>query len=108
MIRTVETTSSCILLLGLCALLVPNNVSGKQADRCLEMRTQDEMNTCEAERYQKADTDLNQTYRKLFVKYASDKPFVQKLRLAQQAWLKFRDAYLDSTFYQRDKLQAYG
>ncbi|WP_157468256.1 lysozyme inhibitor LprI family protein [Edaphobacter aggregans] len=34
--------------------------------------------------------------------------FVEKLKLAQEAWIKFRDADLDSLYYQKDKQQAYG
>ena len=108
MARTLKVIRRCGLLLGLCTVLLATYASAQQDDRCLDMRSQNEMNACEAEQYQKADTDLNQTYRALLSKYKSDAQFVEKLRLAQEAWLKFRDAYLDSIYYQKDKLQAYG
>jgi uncharacterized protein YecT (DUF1311 family) len=108
MARTFKVIRLCGLLLGSCTVLHATHASAQQNDRCLDMRSQNEMNICEAEQYQTADTDLNQTYRTLLSKYKSDTQFVEKLRLAQEAWLNFRDAYLDSIYYQKDKLQAYG
>lgn len=108
MARTFEAIRLCGLLLGLSTVLHAMHASAQQDDRCLDMRSQNEMNTCETEQYRKADTDLNQTYRALLSKHNSDAHFVDKLRLAQEAWLKFRDAYLDSIYYQEDKLRAYG
>ncbi|HKW74786.1 MAG TPA: lysozyme inhibitor LprI family protein [Terriglobales bacterium] len=80
----------------------------QQGDRCLDIRSQTQMNACEAERYQKADADLNNAYRKLLLKYKDEPQFIAKLQTAQRAWLKFRDAYLDSIYFKKDKLQAYG
>lgn len=95
-------------LLGSCILLLTKNVEAQQHDQCLDMKSQNEMDTCESERYQKADTDLNQAYREVVSKYKPDPQFLQKLKVAQQAWLKFRDAYVESIYYQTDKVQAYG
>jgi uncharacterized protein YecT (DUF1311 family) len=86
-------------LLGSCILLLTKNVEAQQHDQCLDMKSQNEMNTCESERYQKADNDLNQAYGELVSKNKSDSLFLEKLKFAQQAWLKFRDAYVDSIYY---------
>lgn len=53
-------------------------------------QTQHEMNRQAARDYQKADAELNRTYRSLYA--ALDKNRRAKLKAAQLAWLKFRDA----------------
>ena len=108
MVRTLYMMRLGGFLVGSCILLLTKNVEAQQHDQCLDMKSQNEMNTCEADQYQKADIDLNQTYRELISKHKSNVQFLEKLKLAQQAWLKFRDAYVDSIYYQKDKLQAYG
>jgi uncharacterized protein YecT (DUF1311 family) len=108
MVRISYTIRFGEILLGFCILLITQDVKAQQSDQCLDMRSQNEMNTCEAERYQKADTDLNQAYRELISKHKSEALFLEKLKLAQQSWVKFRDAYVESIYYQKDKLQAYG
>lgn len=108
MVHKLMAIRVCSLLLAFCGILVVNSACAQQMDPCLNMQSQSAMNNCEAEQYAKADADLNHVYRKLLSKYQSDPQFLQKLRLAQDAWLKFRDADLDSIYYQKDKLQAYG
>jgi uncharacterized protein YecT (DUF1311 family) len=66
------------------------------------------MNVCEAEQYAKADAELNAVYRQLISKYKSDAELVQRLRRAQESWLKFRDADLASFYYQESKPGVYG
>ncbi len=61
-------------------------------------QTQSEMNQEACEKYKKADAELNRIYRQVLRDYAGDKNFVQKLKLAQQAWLAFRDAHLNSIY----------
>src|SRR6185437_4634824 len=52
--------------------------------------------------------ELNAVYRQLISAYKSDAEFVAKLRLAQESWLKFRDADVTCFYYQKDKVAAYG
>src|SRR5215470_17564693 len=61
-------------------------------------QTQFEMNQEACGKYKKADAELNRIYQRVLRDYASDKNFVQKMTLAQRAWLAFRDAHLDSIY----------
>ncbi len=55
--------------------------------------TQHEMNRCAQDEYRKADTELNKIYQQTMTKLtAGHKP---KLKSAQLAWIKFRDAHCD-------------
>jgi len=49
---------------------------------------------CSQKKLAEADAELNKTYRQLIAKMAN-KQWEAKLRLAQQAWIKFRDANCD-------------
>jgi uncharacterized protein YecT (DUF1311 family) len=95
----------CVVIFG---LLVARGASAQENDPCLGMQSQAEMNACEADQYSKADAELNAVYRQLISKYKSDIEFVAKLKLAQESWLKFRDADVTCFYYQKDKLAAYG
>jgi uncharacterized protein YecT (DUF1311 family) len=55
-----------------------------------------------------ADGELNRLYQAVLKKYKSDTEFLRKLRNAQQAWLKFRDAELEAKFPFADKQARYG
>jgi len=89
-------------------VLVARGASAQESDACIGMQAQAEMNACEAEQYAKADVELNAVYRQLISAYKSDAEFVAKLRLAQESWLKFRDADVTCFYYQKDKVAAYG
>lgn len=60
---------------------------------CPEAMTQFAMNGCAAREFQKADAELNKIYREM-MKDAGTAEKV-KLRAAQLAWIKFRDAHCD-------------
>ncbi|HEY9401774.1 MAG TPA: lysozyme inhibitor LprI family protein [Pyrinomonadaceae bacterium] len=62
-------------------------------DPCLGSNTQFELNQCAARARDKADAELNKVYREL-MKDAGTAERV-KLRAAQLAWIKFRDAHCD-------------
>ncbi|MCR4666733.1 MAG: DUF1311 domain-containing protein [Desulfovibrio sp.] len=51
-----------------------------------------------AELYEIQEQVLNDNYKRIRRLYASDPVFLEKLKLAQRAWLKFRDAELDALF----------
>jgi uncharacterized protein YecT (DUF1311 family) len=89
-------------------LLVARGASAQESDPCLGMQSQAEMNACAADQYAKADAELNAVYRQLIAKYKSDAEFVGRLRLAQESWLRFRDADVTCFYYQKDKVAAYG
>ena len=85
-------------------LALPGSIAGQeptqQIDPCFEKATtQSDMTTCATEGSKKADAELNLVYGQLLRKYAAHKNFVRKLKLAEEAWIKFRDAHMESLYY---------
>lgn len=58
--------------------------------------------------FEKTKAELERVYNRVLHVYAADKLFIQKLKAAQQAWLDYVDAYLESRFPEPDKISAYG
>jgi len=58
-------------------------------------QSQPEMNQEACAEYKKADTKLNQVYQQILREYKTDALFIQKMKQAQQAWVKFRDAHIE-------------
>lgn len=46
----------------------------------------------------KADAELNRVYKHVRKAYKDDPLFLKKLTLAQRAWIKFRDAHMESRY----------
>ena len=66
--------------------------TAQDADPCPDAHTQLDMNVCADAQYKKADAELNRAYQQLVrASGGSD----AKLKAAQLAWLKFRDAECD-------------
>lgn len=59
---------------------------------CDKAKTQTELNQCTATSYQAADDELNEAYQALIGKLESNSGSLEKLRVAQRAWIGFRDA----------------
>ncbi len=51
----------------------------------------------------KADAELNAVYTAVLKKNADDKNFIDKLKVAQRAWVAFRDAEMAARYPARDK-----
>ena len=94
--------------IGFCMLMGCVKVQAQAKDPCLDKETQGEINVCENKRYSRADAELNLIYKQLLRKYSTDKVVVQKLRLAEEAWIKYRDANIESLYPEEDKALAYG
>ena len=79
-------------MLILVLLLSGISIAGQKQkdDPCPNAQTQLEMNQCAGKAYKAADAELNQVYRKL-VAMLDDEEKAQ-LKVAQTAWLKYRDA----------------
>jgi uncharacterized protein YecT (DUF1311 family) len=71
-------------------------------------QTQIEMTTDACVEYKQADAGLNSVYRQVLAKHEDDQRFIAKFKEAQRAWLKFRDAHLESVFSAQDKQGEYG
>lgn len=74
----------------------------------LVSQTQSETNQDACTSYKNADAEMNRLYRQVLNGYKSDAVFIRKLKLAQRAWVQFRDAHLESLYPKQDKLSAYG
>lgn len=70
-------------------------------DDCNNYASQTELNLCASDEYRKLDQELNRIYDQLISMHNPDpdyQTFVQRLREAQRAWLKFRDTHMASLF----------
>lgn len=65
--------------------------------------TQQEMNQCAGDDFQKADRELNQVYQAIFKKEKNNKIYLNKLQTSQRAWIVFRDAELEAMFACKDE-----
>ncbi|WP_165930098.1 lysozyme inhibitor LprI family protein [Flavobacterium sandaracinum] len=65
-------------------------------------QTQLEMNTDANTEFQKADKELNSTYKKILKEYSSDLVFIKNLKIAQNIWIKFRDAEVNMKYPPRE------
>lgn len=46
----------------------------------------------------KADKELNRVYKKVRMTYKDDPLFLAKLKVAERAWVKFRDGHMESRY----------
>lgn len=66
-------------------------------------QSQMEMNAAACDAAKKADVELNAVYQAVLKKAAGDKVLTAKLKVAQRAWLAFRDAELAARYPAEDK-----
>ena len=71
-------------------------------------QSQMEMNAAACDAAKKADAQLNAVYNAILKNAKDDKEFIAKLKVAQRAWVAFRDAELEARYPARDKAMAYG
>jgi uncharacterized protein YecT (DUF1311 family) len=92
-----------------CCLLTPALQAEEAKAGCYDKaQTQLESNSCADEEYAEADAELNRVYKAILEKYKGDSKFIAKLREAQRAWLKYRDAELEAKFPHADEPHYYG
>lgn len=53
--------------------------------------------------YLKTDKELNLIYQKILKDYKDDKVFIKNLKIAQKAWIQFRDAEMKMKFPDREE-----
>ncbi|MBS1803612.1 MAG: DUF1311 domain-containing protein [Acidobacteria bacterium] len=76
---------------------------------CIEkLKTQSELNNCASDEAARADSELQAAYNGWLAKIAADSLAVAKLRVAEEAWLRYRDAYIAAVYPAQDKQLAYG
>jgi len=86
----------------LASLLLASTTLSVHAQSQMDMETQAE------ESYKKADLELNQTYQAVMQKFKNDKLTKSKIKAAEIAWLKYRDAEMEAIYPNSDKRFEYG
>lgn len=83
------------IILILALLLSSISIAGQKPkdDPCPNAETQSELNQCAGKAYRAADGELNQVYRKLVATLDAEEK--AQLKVAQTAWLKYRDAHCE-------------
>lgn len=72
-------------------------------------KTQLDLTDCSGLDKQLADLELNAVYQAVLKKHKKDKMFIEKLKVAQRAWLKWRDAEMEAIYPESDEpMQVYG
>lgn len=71
-------------------------------------QTQLEINEQACQEYAKKDKELNNVYEQILKSYKADTLFISKLKIAQRAWIAFRDAHLEALYPATDKRVEYG
>jgi uncharacterized protein YecT (DUF1311 family) len=72
-----------------------------------EAKTQVAMNACASDEAARADTELNDGYCTLLQK-TSDTTVATKIKVAERAWITYRDAYIDAMYPAEKKQAEYG
>jgi uncharacterized protein YecT (DUF1311 family) len=98
-----KSKSAVLLVMFLCLLLTAPGAwaqkQEKKTPRCLDTaQTQRDLNDSSGKESANAERELNATYQGILKKYADDPAFIGRLRTAQRAWLRFRDAQLQMRF----------
>jgi len=66
------------------------------------------MNACANEEARRVDAELNQVFRRLLSRAASQPDVRVKIEAAEEAWVAYRDAYMEAMYPAKDKLAEYG
>lgn len=61
------------------------------------------MNQTAGEKYSMADKEMNRVFNQILIDYKNDSNFIEKLKVSQRLWIKFRDAELEMKFPESDK-----
>lgn len=73
-------------------------VQSADASSHAKAQTQQDINDQACSDYKKADREMNQAYQTILRDYSKDRGFVVAMRKAQLAWIRYRDAHLNSIF----------
>ncbi len=97
------------LLAIIVLVLVADSLPAEIKKACYDTaKTQLDLNNCAALELKNADDELNVVYKEIAKRNVDDKVFLDRLKEAQRAWLKFRDAELEALFPEADKQSRYG
>ena len=86
---------SFLLLIAIsCGTLAQQQSKQDPCERAEQTGVTIDLVNCSSKKLAEADASLNKTYRELIAKLG-DKKWELKLRIAQQTWIKYRDANCD-------------
>ena len=68
----------------------------------MNAQTQGDLNDEACGKYKRTNAELNKVYGRILREYGQDQVFIQKLKVAQRAWIAFRDAHLESIYPNAD------
>jgi uncharacterized protein YecT (DUF1311 family) len=71
---------------------------GSPASSDVNAQTQIQLNKEACDEYKKTDTEMNDVYRRINRDYRQHADFIAALKKAQLAWIRYRDAHLESIF----------
>jgi uncharacterized protein YecT (DUF1311 family) len=100
----IEKTSGGRLMLfvaigfGLTIALSNFSAQASGASEAKSGQTQMQLNKEACEDYKKANLEMNHAYQTILRDYNSDRTFIAALRKAQLAWIRYRDAHVESIF----------
>jgi uncharacterized protein YecT (DUF1311 family) len=78
----------------------------KSQDPCANAQTTAEMRDCAGKEYKQADAELNKAYKQVMSKL-DDEGHQAALKIAQQAWIKYRDTNCEYESYLNQGGTAY-
>ena len=87
-----------IINTALVLLLSVTTANAEEQIKCNPNGNQMESTQCAVDEFQASDKKLNDTWKKLMVKFKNDKTATAKLKAAQNAWIVFRDAEVAAIF----------
>lgn len=70
-------------------------------------KTQAAMNACASDEAARADKQLNDVFRRL-LQETTDTTAAKKIKVAERAWITYRDAYIDAMYPAENKQAEYG
>src|SRR4051794_24006237 len=88
----------------------PAGVSG-QFDSCLNVAdTQADMRICADQELRRVDVELNDVYQRVLTAARKQEGprAVEKIRVAERAWITYRRAFMQAMYPAEDKQKAYG
>jgi uncharacterized protein YecT (DUF1311 family) len=66
-------------------------------------KTQTEMNACASEEAARVDAELKGVYHQLLFQAGNQEEAVAKIKIAERAWIAYRDAYMDAMYPAKNK-----
>jgi uncharacterized protein YecT (DUF1311 family) len=87
-----------VFIFLLWGIFFPNFLQAKEKNCSADATTQLEMNQCACDEYKKMDDELNRDYQALLKQYKKDKLAIERIKSAQESWLKFLDRHLESIY----------